>query len=47
MGIPLEEYAEASFEVITTHAPAMIANAAIETMLRYDMTFFDLQDVGR
>ena len=38
MGIPLEEYAEASFEIITTHALPMIADAAIETTLRRDMT---------
>jgi hypothetical protein len=39
MGIPFEEYAEASFEIITTHAPPMI-DAAIERMLRRDMTIF-------
>jgi hypothetical protein len=40
MGIPLEEYAEASFEIITIHALPMITDVASETMLRRDMTNF-------
>jgi hypothetical protein len=40
MGIPLEEYAEASFGIVTIHAPPMKTFAAIETMLRRDMTSF-------
>ena len=40
MGIPLEEYAEASFEVVTIHALPMMTVAASETMLGRDMTIF-------
>ena len=38
--IPLEEYAEASFEVATIHALPMMTVAASETMLGRDMTIF-------
>jgi hypothetical protein len=40
MAIPLEEYAAASFESATRHALPIITVAAIETMLRRDMTMF-------
>jgi hypothetical protein len=38
MGIPLEEYAEASLEIVTRHALPIITVAASEMMLRGDMT---------
>jgi hypothetical protein len=40
MGIPLEEYAAASFEIVTRQALPIITVAASETMLRRDMTMF-------
>jgi hypothetical protein len=46
MGIPLEEYAEASFEIVTILALPMMTVAASETMLRRDMTTFPLSQTG-